>query len=954
MSATPARAEKPKAPKPSAPAKPPQAPAGGAPTLAFRLATRTGRADDPLEREADRVAERVVRADAPAVAPIPVGRAGGAVQRCACGGGGCARCQEEERLASVQRREDGDASPAAVAPDPDSVLHPSGGSPLDAGTRSWFEPRLGRDLAAVRIHTGPRADESARSVRALAYTVGPSVVFREGYFRPGSAEGRTLLAHELAHVAQQGHAPPAAGAGPAAPVGSAPARALQRLADPTAETLDPKFVAAMADADLETNIRKAEKWLATHGMPDVLWAAVDDNLKLMTKERAERRKKLAASAADRGAQESWQAGESTSLIGLVQEDLGIVMYNAPDKSRISVRDLSLNTRVVVDRTLPNGWLFVILENGDYGYVDATGVNTSLPDPEAKLYRIEPGMSAQKIVKQFYKDFTWGQDERFYVNVLAFVNHEAKRNGIRKPSLDADWDTTTTEAGRQIWIPGEGYVKSLKGKVSSGSFTYEAWQTVKGAVSAVGEFLVGSIAFVAGILHGALESLWDILVGLKDLVVMIWDILKSLFQGELISDAKKLWDDLSNLKLSEVFDAVSDSLDKKWNADSTWDRWHFRGWLIGYIAMEIITTFFTGGLATAVKWVGKSAKVAKLLEKLPALARLAKRAEAFKDAKAVAKLREAMHAKAVKGLSVAHQWVAKRLRIPADILIWISEEAAERLKKLSSWAVEVFGDLSHSAMKKCLGCASPCKVDLAEIEKFLLAIAPKAAANAKKLLTIDDVLAAIKVPAEGLTLLRAKLQKHPGLLKVIQKAELTDLDMAKILDFLSDVERKNPATVYRTFTRYLTNVVPVKVRGDLKLFNEIVEAMVEVSPRQGAALKGPMFEQFAKLNIPRLGGKQFSRVAFDAKKYKLAATRTADAFVEATGELWDMKHSMSKVPADQAADYAKILAASAETKVTSINYVFPTEAAAKASEYLKSTYKFNVYFIEAGTNALKIL
>ncbi|HEX7239157.1 MAG TPA: hypothetical protein VF263_02740, partial [Longimicrobiaceae bacterium] len=70
MPATPARAEKPRAPKPTAPAKPPQAPAaGGAPTLAFRLATRTGRADDPLEREADRVAERVVRADVPAAAP---------------------------------------------------------------------------------------------------------------------------------------------------------------------------------------------------------------------------------------------------------------------------------------------------------------------------------------------------------------------------------------------------------------------------------------------------------------------------------------------------------------------------------------------------------------------------------------------------------------------------------------------------------------------------------------------------------------------------------------------------------------------------------------------------------------------------------------------------------------------------------------------------------------------
>jgi hypothetical protein len=40
-------------------------------------------------------------------------------------------------------------------------------------------------------------------VRALAYTVGPHVVFAPGRYAPGTREGRRLLAHELAHVAQQ-------------------------------------------------------------------------------------------------------------------------------------------------------------------------------------------------------------------------------------------------------------------------------------------------------------------------------------------------------------------------------------------------------------------------------------------------------------------------------------------------------------------------------------------------------------------------------------------------------------------------------------------------------------------------------------------------------------------------------------------------------------------------------
>ena len=79
----------------------------------------------------------------------------------------------------------------------------SGGQPLQPETRTFFEARLGHDLGGVRVHTGDRADRSARAVDALAYTVGSDVVFRAGYFAPGTPPGQRLLAHELAHVVQQ-------------------------------------------------------------------------------------------------------------------------------------------------------------------------------------------------------------------------------------------------------------------------------------------------------------------------------------------------------------------------------------------------------------------------------------------------------------------------------------------------------------------------------------------------------------------------------------------------------------------------------------------------------------------------------------------------------------------------------------------------------------------------------
>lgn len=83
----------------------------------------------------------------------------------------------------------------------------SAGRPLEAGIRDQLSANLGHDFSAVRVHTGPEADRSARGIGALAYTVGTDVVFSHGAYDPLSASGRSLLAHELAHVAQHGGAP---------------------------------------------------------------------------------------------------------------------------------------------------------------------------------------------------------------------------------------------------------------------------------------------------------------------------------------------------------------------------------------------------------------------------------------------------------------------------------------------------------------------------------------------------------------------------------------------------------------------------------------------------------------------------------------------------------------------------------------------------------------------------
>lgn len=120
----------------------------------------------------------------------------------ACDAGGPLRPSGEEGAITVSRK--AEVRPVAGVPaSVDSVLH-SPGAPLSASTRAFFEPRFGEDLSHVRVHTDGMASRSAREVNALAYTVGPHVVFGAGRYEPGTFQGQRLLAHELTHVLQQG------------------------------------------------------------------------------------------------------------------------------------------------------------------------------------------------------------------------------------------------------------------------------------------------------------------------------------------------------------------------------------------------------------------------------------------------------------------------------------------------------------------------------------------------------------------------------------------------------------------------------------------------------------------------------------------------------------------------------------------------------------------------------
>ena len=86
---------------------------------------------------------------------------------------------------------------------PSTSRQAGSGKPLDDSSRQFFEPRLGRDLSDVRVHTGSNASRMAESLGARAFTTGNDIAFGEGQYEPSAATGRKLLAHELVHVVQQ-------------------------------------------------------------------------------------------------------------------------------------------------------------------------------------------------------------------------------------------------------------------------------------------------------------------------------------------------------------------------------------------------------------------------------------------------------------------------------------------------------------------------------------------------------------------------------------------------------------------------------------------------------------------------------------------------------------------------------------------------------------------------------
>jgi len=138
--------------------------------------------DDPFERQANAVADRVMRA------PLSEETEGE-----------CVSCANKRR--GVQRA--GAGTPRVLPSTAAIILNPGPGRSLSSSVRRRLESNLGANLSQVRVHESPAATRAAASLQARAFTHG-----RDIFLGPGaSGNDVRLMAHEVTHVVQQGAAP---------------------------------------------------------------------------------------------------------------------------------------------------------------------------------------------------------------------------------------------------------------------------------------------------------------------------------------------------------------------------------------------------------------------------------------------------------------------------------------------------------------------------------------------------------------------------------------------------------------------------------------------------------------------------------------------------------------------------------------------------------------------------
>ena len=353
-------------------------------------------------------------------------------------------------------------------------------------------------------------------------------------------------------------------------------------------------------------------------------------------------------------------GRAIERLGIVDNDTvgggGLNLRAEPDGAVLA--RLAHNDHVMVRMDVGGDWVYVVATDGaakgTAGYASNLHINTNLPpsaanpDPGAVLYRIQGGERAHDVVRRHYgaDAMVAGQDQRFFTNVLKYVNEDAGRGrflvtktkirsggGGLFGSIGVPYEDIELVAGSKIWIPSLPYAQALKGTVSAGSFARDAWEKVKD----VGSKLVAVPAFIAGLVVGALESVRDLIVGLFELV---WGVIKTA-GGMLVDAASAIWGLITDpTKRQVLLDSIDAELQEMLYKGSLMRRAYNWGRIVGYATMEVVTFVLFAGATAALKagkFGARLAKVFQVIKETEAVQKALKAAAALRKTKTAAKI-----------------------------------------------------------------------------------------------------------------------------------------------------------------------------------------------------------------------------------------------------------------------------------------------------------------------------
>jgi len=181
---------------------------------------KTGKAGDPFEAEADKVADQATNnhsADGGLLQSkeeLPQKSISGTISSVQSKDikeeKDPVQKKEQDKEESVQKKTEEKEEPLQKKEEEKPVstiehnLKKGGGNPLEKDIKLEMENFFGVDFSSIRIHTDGKAAAMCHEMGAQAFTNGTDIYFNKGKYNPNSIQGKKLLAHELTHTVQQG------------------------------------------------------------------------------------------------------------------------------------------------------------------------------------------------------------------------------------------------------------------------------------------------------------------------------------------------------------------------------------------------------------------------------------------------------------------------------------------------------------------------------------------------------------------------------------------------------------------------------------------------------------------------------------------------------------------------------------------------------------------------------